>query len=464
MDLDPVLLARLQFAFTVSFHIIFPAFTIGLSAYIATLEVLWLATGTERYHLIARFWTKIFAVSFAMGVVSGIVLSYQFGTNWSRFSAIAGNVVGPLIGYEVLTAFFLEATFLGVMLFGWNRVPPWLHVLATVVVALGTLLSAFWILAANSWMQTPAGHGMRDGIAVPVDWLSIVFNPSFPYRFAHMVTAAYLTTSFVVLAVGARYLLAGQHTQEARTMLRMAVGFIAIVAPLQVFLGDQHGLNTAKHNPIKIAAVEGHWDESEPGDFHILAWPNEKAERNDFAISIPRAASLLITHDLYGRFPGLKSVPASDRPPVALVFYAFRLMLLIGFAMVGAGWVGAWLWWRGRLFETLWFLWPAANVWWAGFVAVISGWVVTESGRQPWLVHGILRTADAVSPVPGGSILTTLILFVVVYGIIFSMGIYYINRLIHMGPMGPSIAPAERGLPSRPLSGAEEAAREALGR
>jgi cytochrome d ubiquinol oxidase subunit I len=464
MDLDPVLLARLQFAFTITFHIIFPAFTIGLSAYIATLGVMWLRTGVEHYHLLVRFWTKIFAVSFAMGVVSGIVLSYQLGTNWSRFSAVAGNVVGPLIGYEVLTAFFLEATFLGVMLFGWNRVPPWLHVLAAIIVALGTLLSAFWILAANSWMQTPTGHEIRNGIIVPVDWLSVIFNPSFPYRLAHMVTAAYLTTSFVVLAVGARYLLTGRHIEEARTMLRMAVGFIAIVAPLQVLLGDLHGLNTAKHNPIKIAAIEAHWDGSQPADFHILAWPNEKAERNDFAISIPRAGSLLITHDPNGLFPGLKSVPASDRPPVTLVFYAFRLMVAIGFAMVATGWVGLWLWRQGRLFNTAWFLRPAANVWWAGFVAVIAGWVVTESGRQPWLVHGLLRTADAISPVPSASIATTLALFIIVYGIIFSMGIYYINRLIHRGLEGMSIAPAEQGLPSRPLSGAEEAGREVLGR
>jgi cytochrome bd ubiquinol oxidase subunit I len=464
MDFDPVLLARLQFAFTVTFHIIFPAFTIGLSAYIATLEVMWLRTGRQHYHLLARFWTKIFAVSFAMGVVSGIVLSYQFGTNWSRFSVVVGNVVGPLIGYEVLTAFFLEATFLGVMLFGWNRVPPWLHVLATIIVALGTLLSAFWILAANSWMQTPAGHEMKDGIAIPVDWLAIIFNPSFPYRLAHMVTAAYLTTSFVVLAVGARYLLAGRHLDEARTMLRMAVGFIVIVAPLQVLIGDLHALHTLKYRPMKIAAIEAHWDGSKPADFHIIAWPNEKEERNDFAISIPKAGSLVVTHDPNGLFPGLKDVPPADRPPVTLVFYAFRLMVLIGFAMVGTGLVGAWLWWRGRLLETRWFLRPAANVWWSGFVAVIAGWIVTESGRQPWVAYGILRTADAISPVPGGSVLTTLVLFVVVYGIIFSMGIYYINRLIHMGPMGPSIETPERGLPSRPLSAAEEAAREALGR
>ncbi|HEY1246751.1 MAG TPA: cytochrome ubiquinol oxidase subunit I [Hyphomicrobiaceae bacterium] len=464
MDLDPVLLARVQFAFTISFHIIFPAFTIGLSAYIATLEALWLWTSREHYHLLARFWTKIFAVSFAMGVVSGIVLSYQLGTNWSRYSLIVGNVIGPLIGYEVLTAFFLEATFLGVMLFGWNRVPPWLHVLATVMVALGTLFSSFWILAANSWMQTPAGHEIRDGIAVPVDWLSVIFNPSFPYRLAHMVTAAYLTTSFVVLAVGARYLLAGRYLDEARTMLRMAVGFIAIVAPLQVLIGDMHALNTLKHQPMKIAAVEAHWDGSKPADFHIVAWPNTQTESNDFAISIPRAGSLVVTHDPNGLFPGLKSVPPGDRPPVAPVFYAFRLMVLIGFAMVGTGWVGAWLWYRGRLFDTAWFLRPAANVWWAGFVAVISGWIVTETGRQPWVAYGILRTADAISPVPAGSVLATLILFVLVYGIIFSMGIYYINRLIHTGPTGHAILPAEHGLPSRPLSGAEEAGRAALGR
>jgi cytochrome d ubiquinol oxidase subunit I len=464
MDLDPVLLARIQFAFTVTFHIIFPSFTIGLSAYIATLGVMWLRTDNERYHRLMRFWTKIFAVSFAMGVVSGVVLSYQFGTNWSRFSLVAGNVVGPLIGYEVLTAFFLEATFLGILLFGFNRVPPGIYVLSAAVVAFGTALSAFWILSANSWVQTPTGHEIRDGIAYPVDWLAIIFNPSFPYRFSHMLNAAYLTTGFVVLAVGARYLLQGKHVEDARTMMRMGLWLMAILAPLQLFIGDQHGLNTLKHQPIKIAAIEAHWDGSKPGALVLFAWPDQKAEKNLFEISIPHGSSLILTHSFDGLFPGLKSVPPSERPPVPLVFFAFRLMLLIGFCMVGTGLAGIWLWWRGRLFETRWFLWPAANVWWAGFVAVIAGWVVTESGRQPWLVYGILRTADATSPVPGGSILTTLALFVVVYGIIFSMGIYYINRLIHTGPTGALIRPSEHGLPSRPLSGAEEAGREVLGR
>ena len=460
MALDPVLLARLQFGFTITFHIIFPAFTIGLSAYIATVLVMWLATGREHYHRLARFWTKIFAVSFAMGVVSGIVLSYQFGTNWSRFSVVVGNVVAPLIGYEVLTAFFLEATFLGIMLFGWRRVPPWLHVLSAVCVAAGTCMSAFWILAANSWMQTPAGFEMRNGVAFPLHWLEIIFNPSFPYRFAHMVTAAYLTTSFVVLAVGARYLRAGRHPDEARTMLRMAVGFIAIVAPLQLIIGDQHGLNTLEHQPIKIAAMEAHWDSKEPGALVLFGWPDEKAETNRYEISIPHGASLVLKHDPNALFAGLKDVPPADRPPVAPPFFAFRIMVGIGLLMIATGLVGVLLWWRGKLFDTRWYLWPASQAWWLGFVAVISGWIVTETGRQPWIATGILRTADATSPVSAVAVAVSLALFVVVYGIVFTMGIYYINRLIARGPEGQAVAAPEHGLPSRPLSAVEEAGRE----
>jgi cytochrome d ubiquinol oxidase subunit I len=433
MDMDPVLLARLQFAFTIIFHIIFPTFTIGLSAYIATLGALWVRTGEDRFHDLMRFWTKIFAVSFAMGVVSGIVMSYEFGTNWSRFSVVAGNVVGPLLGYEVLMAFFLEATFLGVLLFGFNRVPPWLYVLSAAVVALGTAMSAFWILSANSWMQTPAGYEIKDGIAYPTDWLAVVFNPSFPYRLAHMLNAAYLTTGFVVLAVGARYLLAGRHVVEGRTMLRMAIGLTAILAPLQLVIGDQHGLNTLKYQPIKVAAMEAHWDGSKPGDFEIFAWPDEKAETNRISISIPKGSSLILTHKMNGLFPGLSSVPPQDRPPVKIVFFAFRAMLGLGFFMIAAALFGAFLWWRGTLFETRWYLLIMSQCWWVGFVAVIAGWIVTECGRQPWLVHDILRTADAASPVPGASILTTLVLFVLAYGVVFSFGIYYINRLIAKG-------------------------------
>ncbi len=462
MELDPVFIARIQFAFTIIWHIIFPAFTIGLSAYIATLCVMWMRSGNERYRELARFWTKIFAVSFAMGVVSGIVLSYEFGTNWSRFSVSLGNVIGPMIGNEVLVAFFLEATFLGVMLFGWNRVPPWLHTLSAIAVAVGTLISAFWILSANSWMQTPAGHEVREGIAYPVDWLAVIFNPSFPFRLAHMVTAAYLTTSFVVLAVGARYLLAGKHIEDGRTMVRMAVGFAAIVAPLQLVIGDQHGLNTLKHQPLKIAAMEAHWDGSTPGELVLFAWPNESTETNRFAITIPHAASLVLTHDWNGLFPGLKSAPPQDRPPVAPPFFAFRIMVGIGLLMIAAGLGGAWLWWRGRLFETRWYLWLAARGWWIGFVAVICGWIVTETGRQPWVAYGILRTVEANSPLPARVVATTLVLFVLVYAIVLAMGIYYINRLIVRGPQGHAIEPPAAGTPVRPVSSVEEAERELL--
>jgi len=455
MDLDPVLLARLQFGFTISFHIIFPSFTIGVAAYIATLEILWGATGAERYKLLARFWTKIFAVSFAMGVVSGVVLSYQLGTNWSRFSAVAGNVVGPLAGYEVMAAFFLEATFLSILLFGENRVPPWLHVFSAVAVAVGTTISAFWILAANSWMHTPAGHEMRAGVAYPVDWLAIIFNPSFIYRFAHMLNAAFLTAGFVVLAVGARHVLADRHREEARTMMRMAIGLTAILAPLQLFLGDQHGLNTLAHQPIKVAAMEGHWDGTKPGDFYVFAWPDEKAERNRFAISIPRGSSLVLTHEVDGLFPGLTSVPPSERPPVVPVFFGFRIMLAVGGFMIAAALFGAWLMWRDTLFTTRWYLHIVANTWWAGFVAVIAGWIVTETGRQPWVVYRILRTADAVSPVPAASVAVTLALFVLVYAIVFSIGIYYINRLIVRGPQ-PGAEPLELGRGA--VAGAAEAA------
>ena len=462
MEFDPVFIGRLQFAFTVTFHIIFPTFTIGLSAYIATLLVMWIATGRERLARLARFWTRIFAVSFAMGVVSGIVLSYQFGTNWSRFAVFAGNVVGPLIGYEVLTAFFLEATFLGVMLFGWGRVPPWLQVFSAIAVAAGTAMSTFWILAANSWMQTPTGHEIKDGIAYPLDWWAIIFNPSFPYRLAHMLNASYLTAGFVVLSVGARYILADRHPDQARTMMRMALGLLAVLAPLQLLLGDLHGLDTLRHQPIKVAAMEAHWDSAKPGDFHVFAWPDEKNERNRMAISIPGGASLILTHRLHGLFPGLKDAPAQDRPPVKTVFFAFRIMLGVGLFMIAAALVGAWLLWRGMLFETGWYLRVVAQSWWIGFVAVGAGWIVTESGRQPWIVYGLKRTADAVSPVSAPAMATSLALFVAVYGIVFAMGIYYINRLIAQGPQGRAVEATTSGARARPLSSAHDGGREAV--
>ena len=341
------------------------------------------------------------------------------------------------------------------LLFGWGRVPHWLSVLAAAVIAFGTAMSAFWILSANSWMHTPAGYEMRDGIAYPIDWLAIIFNPSFPYRLAHMVTAAYLTTAFVVLAVGARYLLAQRHEQHGRTMVAMAVGMIAVLAPLQLFIGDQHGLNTLKHQPVKIAAMEGHWDGKVP---------DEKTETNRFAISIPRGSSLILTHDPNGLFPGLKDFPAKDRPPVVPVFFAFRIMVGIGFLMIGVGWVGVWLFWRGRLFSARWYLWPASQAWWIGFTAVICGWIVTETGRQPWIATGILRTADAadaISPVSASSVAVTLVLFVLVYGIVFAMGIYYINRLIAKGPQGSLVEAPQGPSLGSPLLSASDAAREA---
>ncbi len=453
---DPVLLARLQFAFTISFHILFPAFTIGLAGFIATLEILHAKTGRPHYATLSRLWIKVFAVSFAMGVVSGIVLSYQFGTNWSRFSVVVGNTIGPLIGYEVLTAFFLEATFLGVLLFGRDKVPRWVHAASAVLVAIGTATSAFWILAANSWMQTPTGHEIKDGIAFPVSWFEIIFNPSFPFRFAHMLNAAYLTTSLVVLAVGARYVLGGRFIDEGRTMMRMGLGMVAVLAPLQLLIGDLHGLNTAKHQPAKLAAIEAHWDGSKPAPFVFFAWPDQTAERNRYEVAVPGLGSFLITHDRGGLFPGLTDFPRDERPPVAPVFFAFRAMVAIGLVMIATGLVGAFLWWRGRLFSTRWYLRAIAPLWPLGFIAILTGWIVTETGRQPWIATGILRTADAISPVASGSVAVTLVTFIGVYSVVFGVGILYVRRLLTRGPKAPATSKEPRhALPNRPLSAAQ---------
>ena len=450
MNLDAVFLSRLQFAFTIAFHIVFPSFTIGLSAWIATLLVVWRRTGLERYRDLAGFWTRIFAVSFGMGVVSGIVLSYQFGTNWSRFSLTVGNVVGPLIGYEVLTAFFLESTFLGVMLFGWRRVPPGLHVLSAILVAAGTLLSAFWIISANSWMQFPTGYAMRDGAVYPADWLAAIFSPTFPLRFAHMVTAAYLTTAFVVLATGARYVLRGLEPEHGRTMLKMGLGMAVVLAPLQLLIGDSHGLSAERHQPAKIAAIEAHWNGAEPGAFVFFALPDDAGERNRFEIAVPNLGSLLITHSLTGLFPGLKDFAPADRPPVAIPFFAFRVMVGLGLIMIVLALWGTLQWLRGRLEESRLFLRLASWSWPIGFVAVIAGWTVAEVGRQPWVATGILRTADAASPVAPSSVGATLILFMLVYFAVFGTGVVYINRLIRKGPTPE--APPPEGVPSRPIT------------
>ncbi|MGB2932819.1 MAG: cytochrome ubiquinol oxidase subunit I [Methyloceanibacter sp.] len=434
-ELDPLLLSRIQFAFTISFHILFPAFTIGLAAWLLVLEVLWLRTGRPVYLDLAQQWTKIFAVSFGMGVVSGVVLSYEFGTNWSELSRLGGNVIGPLLAYEVLTAFFLEAGFLGIMLFGHKRVPKPMHVFATAMVALGTVISAFWILSANSWMQTPVGHEMgADGVLHVVDWWQVIFNPSFPYRFTHMVAAAYITTAFMVGGIGAWYILRDRSVSHGQVMLGMALSLLVWLAPLQIFIGDLHGLNAREYQPAKIAAIEAHWETRRGAPLILFAWPDTKTESNKYEIAVPKLGSLILTHEWDGEIRGLKSFPPEDRPNPIIPFFAFRIMVGIGLIMVALSSIGAVLWLMGRLYSTRWFL--HAMIWASplGFVAVLAGWFTAEVGRQPWVVYGVLRTADAVSPVGGMSVLASLILFVLVYGIVFGAGVYYIARLVRRGP------------------------------
>ena len=351
-NLDPVLLARIQFAFTISFHILFPAFTIGLASWLAVLEWRWLTTGKSSYARTYRMWVKIFAVTFGMGVVSGVVMSFQFGTNWSAFSDKAGNVLGPLLGYEVLTAFFLEASFLGVMLFGWNRVSPRMHFASTIIVAVGTLVSAFWILSANSWMQTPQGYRVgEEGLFYATNWLEVIFNPSFPYRFVHMVTAAYLTTAFVVGEIGAFYLVRGLHTKCARVMLGMAMIMAIFVAPMQLLFGDMHGLNTLKHQPAKVAAMEGLWETTRGAPLNLFGWPDQAEETTKYAIQIPKLSSLILTHDLNGEVKGLRDWPKEDRPPVLWVFWAFRIMVGLGTLMILTGLAAVVLYLKKRLFD-----------------------------------------------------------------------------------------------------------------
>lgn len=433
--LDPILLARIQFAFTISFHIVFPAFTIGLASFLAMVEWRWLRTGNEVYRDIYKFWVKIFAVAFGMGVVSGVVMSYQFGTNWSIFSDKTANVLGPLLGFEVLTAFFLEASFLGIMLFGWGRVSPRMHFVSTCIVAVGTLISAFWILSANSWMQTPQGFEvMADGRLMPTNWLEVIFNPSFPYRFMHMIIAAYLTTAFVVGGVGAFYLWNKRHIPQARIMLGMAVIMAALVAPTQLFVGHMHGENTMHHQPAKVAAMEGSWDHTTNAPLYLFGWPDQKAEETKYGVTIPGGASWVLTGDVNGEIPNLKSFAPEDRPPVAWVFWSFRVMVGLGMLMILIGAVSAVQYFRGKLFESRWL-----HGWWmlmmpSGFVALLAGWFVTEIGRQPWTAYGVIRTAESVSPaILGPQVAWSLLAFVVMYTFVFGAGSYYILKLIGKG-------------------------------
>ena len=438
-----ITLARAQFAFTVSFHFLFPAFSIGLASYLAVLEGLWLKTGEGVYANLYRYWLKIFAVVFAMGVVSGIVMSYQFGTNWSVFSDKAGPVIGPLMAYEVLTAFFLEAGFLGVMLFGINKVGRQLHFVATLAVALGTFISAFWILAVNSWMQTPVGYEIgANGQFLPgPSWIAIIFNPSFPYRLLHTVLAAYLTTAFAVGGVGAWHLLKDRANPGARKMFSMAMWMAALVAPVQIFAGDMHGLNTLAHQPVKVMAMEGHF-QSHPNGAPLILFgiPNSTEKRVDYAIEIPKASSLILKHSLNAPLMGLDSVPDVDEPPIGIVFWAFRIMVGLGFGMLGIG-----LWsliarWRKRLYDWPWLHRLALVMGPSGFVAVLSGWVVTEVGRQPFTIYGLLRTSQSASPLDAPAVAASLAAFAIVYFAVFGAGIGYLLKLMNKPPQAHEAA------------------------
>ena len=455
MELDPVFLSRIQFAFLIAFHFLLPAFTIGLASYIAVLEGLYLATRREVYLRISAFWIRIFAVSFGKGVVSGIVMPFQFGTNWSRYSEATAAVIAPLMGYEALTAFFLEAAFLGILLFGRKLVPPWVHFASAVIVALGTLFSAFWILAANSWMHTPAGFELVDGRFLPTSWVEVIFSPSFPYRLAHTVTAVYLTTAFTVIGVAAWFLRRGRHLEESRVMIAMGVLLASLLVPLQIVIGDLHGLNTLEHQPQKLAAIEGIWESGTGQAAVLFAIPDEARERNRAEIAIPKLGSYYLTHDWEGHVHGLKNYPRTDRPPVAPVFFAFRVMIGMWLVMLI---LTLWAWvlaWRGTLYASPAFL-RAAN--WAipvGYIAVTAGWITTEVGRQPWVVYGHLRTADAVTPTLSGSdVLASLTLYAIVYAMIFGAGVYYLVKLVQRGVPAELPQPGMDKRPARPLSAA----------
>lgn len=461
MDLDALILSRLQFAWVVAWHILMPAFTIGVASYIAVLEGLHLWTRNPLYLRISNFWVKIFAVSFAMGVVTGIVMPFQFGTNWSRFSDITANVIAPLMAYEGLTAFFLEAGFLGVLLFGRKLVPPWAHFIAALMVATGTLLSAFWILAANSWMQTPQGYALVDGTFFPTSWIEIIFNPSFPYRFAHMVVACFVTTGFVVLAVAAYLMRQGRYVEEGRKMLSMTFKLLTILVPLQMVIGDQHGLNTREYQPAKLAAIEAHWETGSGIPLILFALPDQAGEKNRAVIEVPLLGSLILTHSLDGTVQGLKDFPADERPPVAIVFFSFRIMVGMGLIMLGIVMLSWYLRIRNRLYESPWFLRLCEYAWPVGFIAVLAGWVTTEVGRQPWTVYGLLRTADSVSPsLQGHEVLISLIAYMVVYLMVYPVGVMLMWRLVKKGPGDVPASPVEGGRSKAPVAALSPARRE----
>lgn len=455
MELDPVILSRIQWGWVISWHILLPAFTVGLASYIAVLEGLSFATGNEAWFRASTFWIGIFAVSFGMGVVSGIVMPFQFGTNWARFSDATANVISPMMAYEDLMAFFLEASFLGVLLFGRNLVPRWAHFVSAIMVAVGTLFSSFWILSVNSWMQTPAGfERAADGRFFPTDWMQVVFNPSFPFRLAHTVTAFYITTGFVVLGVSA-YLVRRDHVApEPRMMMRMALGLLTILVPLQMFLGDAHGLNTREHQPAKLAAIEGRYDTAAPAPLTLIGWPDDTAAAMRYAIDVPRLGSLVLTHSWDGQIRGLKEWPPDQRPPVAFPFFGFRVMVGIALVMLCVVVAGLALWRRRRLFEADWYLRLCQWVAPLGFIAVLAGWITTEVGRQPWTVYGLMRTEHSVSPsLTGSDVALSLAAYGIVYLIMFPAGIAVMIGRIRAGlsPQAEAREPVEGFQPRAPV-------------
>jgi cytochrome bd ubiquinol oxidase subunit I len=458
MDVTALLLSRLQFAFTVSFHIIFPAFTIGLAAWLTVLEAIHLATGRPAYRVVFEFWLKIFGVAFGLGVVSGIVMAFQFGTNWSEMSKMSGPIQGVLLSYETFTAFFLEASFFGILLFGRSRVAPWFYLFSTAMVALGTTLSAYWIMVNNSWMQVPVGYAMENGMAVPTDWIAILFSPVLWVRFPHMLLAAYVTGAFCVAATGAWYLLRREFHAEARIMLRMGLGLAAVLMPVQLFFGHLNGEYVVQHQPSKMAAIEARWHDEKPASEVLLAWPDEQNQRNLFAITLPAPLGSLIDSDsLTAGEVGMDSIPPENRPPVVIPFFAFRIMVGCGLLMMALAWIGTYLDLKGRIDQRRLLLWSIFLSFPLPFIATLTGWFTAEVGRQPWVVYGVLRTADAMTPFLSTRAATiSLVVFCTVYLFIFSFGTLYIYRLLRAGPVGSLAQPPAAAIPNRPMSVVDE--------
>jgi cytochrome d ubiquinol oxidase subunit I len=447
VEINLVFLSRVQFALTTMFHILFPVLTMGLALFLVVMELLWLGTLEEIYYRMYRFWVKIFAINFGVGVVTGIVLEFEFGTNFSHFAQAAANVFSPLLYYEALTAFFLEAGFLGIMLLGWKRIPPGVHFLATCLVALGSLLSSFWILAANSWMQTPAGYRLAEGKFWVVDFTSVIFNPSMPARVGHMLMASFETSVFAIAGISAYFLLRGKDEAFFRRSLGVALIMAALFAPLQILLGDYSGRVMSRYQPAKLAATEAHWETNTRGGapFAAIAFPDMEKEQNRFEITIPDGLSLLVTHTRNGRVPGLKEFPREDRPNATILFWSFRLMAAIGTIFLLIMIWAAVLWRKGKLFDTRLFLRALAAISPLGFLATEAGWVTTEMGRQPWLVYNLFRTAEGVSPIPAGNLVWSLSLIFIVYPIIGASYLFYVLKTLRSGPdLSSPIPPIQR--------------------